>query len=74
MCTCKNSWRITLPSLALPDYSIPWTKQQNASEESEDISCSWLISQILKPEKQAISAQYSKQASLAIHTKFKSHQ
>jgi len=38
--------------------------QQKASEESEDISCSWLISRISKPENQVISAQYSKQASL----------
>ena len=27
-----------------------WKKQQNASEESEDIDCSWLRSQISKLE------------------------
>jgi len=47
------------------ENNILWEKkQQSASEESEDISCSWLRSQISKPENQAISAQYSKQISL----------
>jgi len=46
------------------ENNIPWTTQQNASEKSEDISCSWLISWIWKHENQVISAQYSKQASL----------
>jgi len=37
------------------ENNIPWKTQQNTSEESEDISYSWLISQ---PENRAISVQY----------------
>jgi len=48
-----NSWRI-----------YHRKKQQNASEESDDIDCSRLRPQISKLENQAISEQYSKQVSL----------